>query len=229
MIRGTSKVLRINKKKRIYPGEDQSYLLIRWLNHPHNCQAGLRVASLLEVCKKLSDEVLPDDFPAASLNPRRPGLIGSKSQFANFRRVSGLVNKLNKALANFRLRPHFEKKAGLAGRVSWFHATNKNRLNIGILAGGNYDEIPFDEGDAIWSLLRLFEEGRLHRLRKCACGKWFYGRFSHQAFCANPCQQRDFRKTDEFRRKRRKYMREYRMVLAKLAGRKFKARSVARP
>ena len=228
MNKRASTMLRRSKKNRVYPGENQSYLLIHWLNQPQNTDAKVRVVSLIEVCKKLSDANLSRDFPAASLDPQRPGLIGTKAQFANWRYVSGLVNKLNRALATLRLRPRYERRAGSAGRVSWVHAANRNRLNISVFAGGAFDEIPFSEADAIASVLRLLEEDQVHRLRRCACGKWFYQRFAHQTFCANPCQQRDFRKTDEYREKRRKYMREHRMVLAKLAGRQFKARLARR-
>lgn len=228
MTNGTSTVLRRGRKRRVYPGENQSYLLIRWLNHPHNDKEKGRVASLIEICKRLSDETLSRDFPAASVDPRRPGLIGTRAQFANLRRASEWVKRLNRALATLRLRPRYVPSAKSGGRVSWVHATNKNRLNISIFAGGAWDEIAPSEADAIASVLRLLEEGHVHRMRKCACGKWFYRRFTHQTFCGNPCQQRDFRRTDEYRKKRRKYMREHRMTLAKMAGRKFKARLARR-
>jgi hypothetical protein len=228
MISDTSHTLRKNRRRRLYPGENQSYLLVRWLNHAHD-EPRARVTTLIEAGKDLSASSFQGELPTLSLNPYRPGLIGSKAAFANSKHSERLVRRVNRLLSAFKLFPRYERTVRSSWRVSWIHTTNRNRLYIRINAGGNDDDIPFGEGDAVSSVLRLAELGQLNQLRKCACGNWFYARFRHQKFCATPCQQKDFRRTEEFRQKRRKYMREHRMVLAKLAGRKFKARSVARP
>lgn len=218
----------LRNKQRVYPGENHSYFLIRWLNQVPDGGVTARIASLIKLCKQLGDPDLPRHLPSASIDPHRPGLIGSKEQFSNFRRVSVLVNKVNRLLATFSLRPRYEQTGRPGWRILWINATNRGRLKIGTRAGGNYDEISFGEGDALSSVLRLIERGRIHRLRQCRCGSWFYARFEHQRFCRMPCQQKDFRRTDEYRSKRRQYMRDYRTLMAKRAGRRFRVRLARR-
>jgi hypothetical protein len=225
MHNSTVHMLRMARQKRVYPGEKLSYLLIGWLNQDREGKGPTRVLSLVENAKKLGEWNGRSDFPHASINPRKPGLIGSKVQFANWARVSKLVRKVNSLLSSHKMFPCLSRGSGSSLNVSLTGTSNKHKLNIGILTGGNYDEVTFGEGDAIASVLRLVELGYIARLRRCKCGLWFYARFARQKFCGMPCQQRDFRKTDEFRAHRRRYMRKHRMILAKRAKRRFVPRS----
>jgi len=59
-------------------------------------------------------------------------------------------------------------------------------------------------------LLRVIGEGAILNLRQCQCENWFFTRFSHQTFCTRSCQAKDFSQTEDFKAKRRKYMRDYR-------------------
>lgn len=224
MHNSTIHMLRAARQKRVYPGENSSYLLIGWLNQAQERKLPTRLHSLIEILKNPIKSIGQTEFPGVSINPRKPGLIGNKTQFANSRRVSNLLQKIKSMLSGYSTSPHFSISTRSLWRVSWTHTPNKYKLNIGILAGGNYDEIVFGEGDAIASVLRLLESGYLARLRRCNCGHWFYARFTRQTFCAMPCQQRHFRKTDEYRADRRKYMRKHRKILAEREKRQFAPR-----
>jgi hypothetical protein len=223
MTNKTSHMVRIATQKRIYPGEHLSYLLIGWLNQVQEKNRTL-VATLIDLTKELVRSNRRSDFPHASINPRKPGLIGSKVQFANWRRASKLMRQVNGLLSTQKMFPRLSGSSGSSLKVSWKGGFNKHTLNLGILAGGNYDEVVFGEGDAIASVLRLVELGYVARLRKCQCGHWFYARFTPQKFCGMPCQQQHFRKTDEFRAYRRRYMRKHRVILAKLEKQQFATR-----
>lgn len=213
MHKPTRHMLRRGTKRR-YPGENQAYLLVQWLNQVSDASRK-RLAAIIENGKELI-ALGSGEFPTANINPYNPGVSGSKTAFANFRRAHRLVSTINQLLRGMGMFPRFNQLIGTSWRVSWIHTRNRHRLYMPIVHGSNVDDIPFGESDAMSSLLRLAEQGRLNRLRKCACGQWFYARFNHQRFCAQPCQQRDFRTTDEFRAYRRKYMRTYRTRLAEM-------------
>jgi hypothetical protein len=67
------------------------------------------------------------------------------------------------------------------------------------------------------AVLVLDKKGRIDRVRNCLhCGDWFYARFKHQQFCADPAKQCQWNHyhTSEWRKKNRKknrlYQRAYR-------------------
>lgn len=70
------------------------------------------------------------------------------------------------------------------------------------------------ENRTVSALLDLVADGRIHRLRTCQnpeCGKWFFAsKNSHDAHkhCSDKCRDQHNSDSDEFRRKRAKYMRE---------------------
>jgi hypothetical protein len=60
-------------------------------------------------------------------------------------------------------------------------------------------------------ILEAFRKGYLSRYRECAqCRSWFYALTNHQRFCKDSCRKRYASKSDEYRGKRRAYMRRYR-------------------
>jgi len=69
--------------------------------------------------------------------------------------------------------------------------------------------------EAVTCFLNLDSHMCLDRMRECRkCGKWFYARFRHQEFCATRCQQTYFWSTEEWKAKRREYMRRYKILKA---------------
>lgn len=68
-----------------------------------------------------------------------------------------------------------------------------------------------NDGTALRMILDLARAASLSRLRRCLnCQKWLYAKFRHQGFCTTKCQQFHYAKSEEWKAKRRKYMRGYR-------------------
>jgi hypothetical protein len=71
--------------------------------------------------------------------------------------------------------------------------------------------MPLEEAAALQMILDLARARSLGRLRRCShCGKWLYANFRHQTFCSTKCQQTHYGQSEEWKRKRRDYMRAYR-------------------
>jgi len=59
-------------------------------------------------------------------------------------------------------------------------------------------------------VVQLIAQGAILNVRRCQeCTKWYFARFSHQEFCSSSCRGKHFAKTEDFRQKRRDYMRDY--------------------
>jgi hypothetical protein len=86
-------------------------------------------------------------------------------------------------------------------------------------------EASFSEGDAILCIMELARENLFKDLHTCDCGKWFFGRFIHQKFCSQTCQQKHHRSDPEYKEKRRVYMKNLR---AMHKGRYFPARTAGK-
>jgi hypothetical protein len=65
------------------------------------------------------------------------------------------------------------------------------------------------EGGTAHCLISLACASRLDRLRQCACQSWFFGRTRNQKSCSAKCRHRIYERTDDFKRKRRQYMKRY--------------------
>jgi hypothetical protein len=207
---------------RVYPGENQSFPLVRWLNDARARKGTGHITSLIEALKELKK--VRSDLPAASINPyewRR--LVGTETQFENLTRSSKVVRKIDGMLSRYKVHQR-RLDARSWWKPSWIRTPNKYRIKMSIVANGDYAEFMFGEADAVNSALRLAEEGYLIRLRECHCGRWFYARFDHQMFCSTPCQRQHYRNSESFLATRREYMRGYRMKLAKQSGIPFKPR-----
>jgi len=76
---------------------------------------------------------------------------------------------------------------------------------------GNRRSSELNDGAALQMILDLARAGYLNRLRRCVyCEKWLYAKFRHQMFCSRKCQQKHYAHSEEWRAKRREYMRGYR-------------------
>lgn len=63
----------------------------------------------------------------------------------------------------------------------------------------------------VFWLLNIRSDGDLSRVRTCRnCGRWFFAVAIHQTSCSNRCRQQFQSKNDDFKEKRRLYMRQYR-------------------
>lgn len=112
------------------------------------------------------------------------------------RRCEERLNDVNRALDRYVSSPHFivRDNCKLDDTRDW-----KTRAEIG------------DEHFAVEMILEAFRKGYLSRYRECAqCRSWFYALTNHQRFCKDSCRKRYASKSDEYRGKRRAYMRRYR-------------------
>ena len=86
-----------------------------------------------------------------------------------------------------------------------------------------------DEGKPYLLILQhivwLANRGQFVRLvRQCRCRKWFVGTRRGRKSCSTRCREARYKSTNpEFKRKRAKYMREYRAAIKKLKRRKRRA------
>jgi len=105
--------------------------------------------------------------------------------------------RLNEKLARFIHAPHIDLHQFYDGdRVSWSLATDESPM-------------AFLAVQVRW-VLQLIDQGAIQNIRRCQqCTKWYFARFSHQEFCSNSCRGKHFAKTDDFKQKRRDYMRGY--------------------
>lgn len=59
-------------------------------------------------------------------------------------------------------------------------------------------------------ILTIVRAGYLDKFRCCGnCKKWLYAKLRNQTFCSTKCRQKEYTQTDEFKMKRRVYMRRY--------------------
>jgi hypothetical protein len=64
---------------------------------------------------------------------------------------------------------------------------------------------------AVEMILEAIRNGPLSRYRQCdQCRRWFYAATPRQRFCRDSCRKRYASKSEEYRAKRRVYMRHYR-------------------
>lgn len=72
-------------------------------------------------------------------------------------------------------------------------------------------EADYQERVAIQSLLNELCEGRINRFRVCRqCERWFYAVAAHQVSCSEACRKKHASTSDDFKAKRRDYMKKYR-------------------
>jgi hypothetical protein len=211
----------LRSRRRVYSGKNIAYGLICWLNRVPNTAAKGRIVSFINTATALRN--MPSQrLPTVSLNPENPGLCGNKAQFRASRELSRLERRLNRLLKRYdNVRWRYSHQTAGLPRYSCLPVTNSGVITIDVVAGGDFGSFRFGESEAMEKVRRLDESGYLYRVRRCGCGRWFYAQFEHRKFCGEPCQKRDFRKTDQFREHRRGSMCTYRLTVAKLSGRPF--------
>jgi hypothetical protein len=137
-----------------------------------------------------------------------PELSLKKSNPEKFKRQWEVEMKtalLRKELSRYRFIPCAEVGVGGNGGASeWFawwrgESHQRQEKHLRMIAS-----------EALELVLKLTQIGQLTRLRHCVhCQKWLYAKFRHQTFCSMKCQQKHYTQTDEWRAKRRQYMRKY--------------------
>ena len=141
------------------------------------------------------------EFKAAVEIPKSGGLP-RRSQ-----REHELISKLNPLLRRYTFSPWYWTALGDFHLMQWWSRNERPSDPEDPESG-----IDFDEEDAILRIMDLAREGILSRVRRCSCGDWFFAKFSHQKFCCTRCQQDYYRSSEEYRAKRRLYMKNLREI-----------------
>jgi hypothetical protein len=104
--------------------------------------------------------------------------------------------ELNETLAKFTFAPHIDLHEFPDGeRISWSLVTEESLM--GLLSV------------QLRCVVQLLGQGTILRVRRCEqCTLWFFARFSHQEFCKTSCRTKHSAKSEKFKEKRRKYMRD---------------------
>ena len=107
-------------------------------------------------------------------------------------------DRLNEVFGTLTQAPRIELAAVYDGnRVSWAITNDSPTAHVRMQIG--------------W-LLQVIREDAILNIRRCQhCEKWFFARVSHHTFCKPSCEKKNFSQTDDFKLKRRNYMRKRRL------------------
>lgn len=117
--------------------------------------------------------------------------------------ISDRTWRLNRELAQYQFLPHVFASGSRRWVVIWKIRSRTQR--------SQKPSSQLDEAGALQLILDLAKAGYLERLRQChQCQKWLYAEYRHQNYCSTKCQQKHYARSDEWKAKRRDYMRDYR-------------------
>jgi hypothetical protein len=115
-------------------------------------------------------------------------------------------SEINRKLAEYRFLPSIFRLPDRQWSVTWQIAPRgpeKVKVHNGVMQ--------MNDGIALQTILDIFRAGYVGRIRRCThCGRWFFAKVGHQTFCSMKCQQKLYAQSEEWKKKRRNYMREYR-------------------
>jgi hypothetical protein len=116
-----------------------------------------------------------------------------------------LESKLNGLLLRYQLSPWYWMTIGSYPIVGGWSRKNRPKDQE-----DPEEDVWFTEEDAIVAIIDLAREGLLCKLRRCHCRDWFFANFIHQKFCCTRCQQEYYRSSEDYKAKRRTYMKNLR-------------------
>ena len=67
----------------------------------------------------------------------------------------------------------------------------------------------YEESHAVLHIISLTRSGLIDRLRRCSCGTWFFAHNIRMWHHTARCRHHDYKSTEEWRKKRNSYMRDY--------------------
>jgi hypothetical protein len=198
------------KDRRSVPGRARAYTTVRWLNISMGTPANARIIGLLKIIQNLeaqTNQTKPRGVRLLTWKVAHPSAV----QKSNQRRVSRLATELNRRLSRYKIYPEIFPRRKGRWFLRWRPLVKGSETQITVSAAGDTETYPFTDGDILLRILGLAEAGDLHRLRKCwQCGNWLFARVRHQNYCNSKCQQLNFRTSDKFKDKRKRYMRKHR-------------------
>jgi len=158
--------------------------------------------------------------------PKRKRRVTDKDRTPEFKRVRELLICLQTAEELRRRQPEPTKVERLA-RIPLLREINQmlrryiyrlridDSLETRLVEAKPPAVLPSEERAAKY-MVRLSELGLLERVRPCRwCTSWLFAKFRHQNYCKQACQQKAYAVGTEWRKHRRKYMREYRRLISR--------------
>jgi len=184
-------------KPRVYPGQQAGGALVAWLNDKSD--DGSWLADSQQSSRKAVERVLEDttivcrEYAKFSTEPEFYAAVKNGEIPASFWEAR---ERWNRTMADFAHIPTIEPFNFYEGkRIAWSLAEHSP---VGLI-GMQLD----------W-IVELIQEDALLKVRKCQlCANWYFARFEPQEFCSNLCRGKNHSRSDAFRQRRRKYMREY--------------------
>jgi hypothetical protein len=183
-------------KSRQYRGQQAGRALVAWLNDRQSDRSWLKNRSYQ---RKLIEELLQDANVVFRILEKYPNdhefyVAAKKREFP--RGFYACRERLNKMLRTFKHEPWIELHGYYEEAPLTWTITEESPMAL--------------VAPQIGWILHLINDRAVLKVRRCQqCTKWYFGRFSHQNFCSSACRGKHFSRTEPFKEKRRKYMREY--------------------
>jgi len=162
-------------------------LVLDWLNAAPSANTK-RVESLIEACHRVSELV---ETIKASGGP-------SSGQNAEVLRAA---SELNIGLGRYKWHP------GVSGSMG---AHSHFKIVFGILGVAFDQSLAMEHYSVQWIVENVDAVQKVRRCRVATCRKWYYAKTDHQKYCGGACRQKDAAQGDDFKEKRRVYMKKYR-------------------
>jgi hypothetical protein len=190
MANNTTQTLRIAKS---FKGQAQGDALVHWLNSTHLGLTFIGKPKFVETLLLHAQMVCRITQKYKSVQKLRIALKQKKLPPAFW----DCHQRLNAMLAKFTYAPQIDLHELPDGeRVSWVLSAQETPMPLISVQ--------------VRSILRLIEDGTLLKIRKCQqCGRWYFAHYWHQQYCTTSCRRKHLSGTEEFKEKRRKYMRNY--------------------
>jgi len=171
--------------------------VISWFNTGRKSPAKSRIARIIQLLQQQRALV---SFDSAKTDAER------QRQLRLVRSVSGNPLELDDLLARYWVSP----------RVIFFPKGPRMLYATTDPSGKPRDKIGTDEIAAAMCVMHLAVRDELDRFRKCDCGKFFLAGRLDQIYCSTNCRVRYYQSSEEFKAKRRKYLRDlYRLKKAR--------------
>jgi hypothetical protein len=146
---------------------------------------------------------------SAPMYPKRPDTLGGLYKYRRFldeeleslnTKAGEVLRETNELLKRYKRSPVMR----LSGSDHRFH----DSLSI---EDESHSDAEYHERLAIWVLTKLLQEGNIARIRRCKhCVRWFFAMTDHQRSCSENCRKQGAAVGEEFKLKRKLYMRKYR-------------------
>jgi hypothetical protein len=111
--------------------------------------------------------------------------------------VNRAVLELNIGLGKYKWHPYV---SGSMGAESHF------KILFGMVGVAFDQERSLEHFAVQWIVEYVDEVQKIRRCRVLRCRKWFYAKTDHQKYCGDTCRKKDASQSDDFKEKRRVYM-----------------------